>query len=953
MNQHNQYAPGKYYDINSGNITTIDDTIILKHEVIFEELEETTQPDVLGIDAFGRAYRQPAGGGGGGGDVSSTSTDSVVDQLVVWSDATGKTIKKTISTSPTVEKLDTSHQYATLMYRGDGCYFSKKSFGFNELFTDPQFVVPSHSISTSTFDTDTSRIFSINIGCFLNGAQTVISNLTQPTIYSQYFNEGELSFLKRDNCTPNTGYDVNTDMSKIWSISPNVNNIRYDSEIVANGGLVSNVQNNFDNSTTTFLNSTVDFDTATVNNFPPQYNQDLNTDDAVGFNTVTCGSLKVLQLEVNEMSSFIGPQIEIKSTNLRVESTNFTVLPSTNVNFDNALLINLTNSSVDFTGSTVTGLPAGGDVTGPASSVDNGIATYNGTTGKVIQTSNMQIIGTTLNLNGDLDGGIATFNSVNTAALASKTLLPILLNSDISAGTLTLEPSGVLTNSGINDFENSTTNFINSSVNFTGASVLGLPAGGDVTGPLSSTDNAICRYDGATGKIIQNSGITISDTNNLLTSGNVSCFDLTVDNLLNAEDLVAQNTTSQGVNEFSFSSTSFINAVNVDFTGATITNLDRVQFVGTSPVLGQIPYYDDNTGDTINNSGILVNGVNDLTNINNLSCVGINTGQGIAECYAMDQAVLTTSDVIFNSIGGNKIEPQEIVKVGTTTTGTNPNRITLETGGDIPFQLWSRGGSDESFMGFDISNASTNFLSNSNSQVLFEKTGLGLSVYGGNELAGNSFQLTSLNKLLTFGDTNTTFDDAVIFDDSVTTNSSFITMNNVIADNNNISFLTLNGSNQLRTTSLVNTVATLSGSVSFPASGGILTTFPAVDVFVFPITNFTTNLNVQQNCIGDTSGGIIIDAGVPSGICKIMSTCSVKGSNTSNNIYDVSIKRNNVLIDCTVQKISTTDTTLYISTTIQCLSTYDAGDVFQTFFRNKVDTDSLDIESCTFTLHKI
>lgn len=36
---------------------------------------------------------------------------------------------------------------------------------------------------------------------------------------------------------------------------------------------------------------------------------------------------------------------------------------------------------------------------------------------------------------------------------------------------------------------------------------------GDVTGPGSSTDNAISRFDGTTGKIIQNSGIVISDAN--------------------------------------------------------------------------------------------------------------------------------------------------------------------------------------------------------------------------------------------------------------------------------------------------------------------------------------------------------------------------------------------------------------------------------------------------------
>lgn len=42
-----------------------------------------------------------------------------------------------------------------------------------------------------------------------------------------------------------------------------------------------------------------------------------------------------------------------------------------------------------------------------------------------------------------------------------------------------------------------------------------LDLGGDVTGPGSATDNAVIRFDGVTGKIIQNSGVTIDDTDNL------------------------------------------------------------------------------------------------------------------------------------------------------------------------------------------------------------------------------------------------------------------------------------------------------------------------------------------------------------------------------------------------------------------------------------------------------
>ena len=40
-------------------------------------------------------------------------------------------------------------------------------------------------------------------------------------------------------------------------------------------------------------------------------------------------------------------------------------------------------------------------------------------------------------------------------------------------------------------------------------------AGGDVVGPSSSTDNAIPRYDGTTGKLIQDSGVLIDDTDAL------------------------------------------------------------------------------------------------------------------------------------------------------------------------------------------------------------------------------------------------------------------------------------------------------------------------------------------------------------------------------------------------------------------------------------------------------
>ena len=45
---------------------------------------------------------------------------------------------------------------------------------------------------------------------------------------------------------------------------------------------------------------------------------------------------------------------------------------------------------------------------------------------------------------------------------------------------------------------------------------------GDVIGPASSTDNAIVRFDLTTGKLIQNSGVTIDDSNNVTIPGDIS-----------------------------------------------------------------------------------------------------------------------------------------------------------------------------------------------------------------------------------------------------------------------------------------------------------------------------------------------------------------------------------------------------------------------------------------------
>lgn len=130
---------------------------------------------------------------------------------------------------------------------------------------------------------------------------------------------------------------------------------------------------------------------------------------------------------------------------------------------------------------------SGGNVTGPLSSTTNAIALYFNTTGTIIKNSTVLISST-----GDLTGVASlalkgTTNSVTispTAATASYSL--VLPSAQGSANTY-------LQNDGTGNLSWTT-------------------AANYVTGPASATDNAIARFDLTTGKVIQNSGVTVSDT---------------------------------------------------------------------------------------------------------------------------------------------------------------------------------------------------------------------------------------------------------------------------------------------------------------------------------------------------------------------------------------------------------------------------------------------------------
>ncbi len=140
---------------------------------------------------------------------------------------------------------------------------------------------------------------------------------------------------------------------------------------------------------------------------------------------------------------------------------------------------------------TATGGPGGGDVNGPASSTSNAIARFNGTTGKLIQNSTV-----TLDNAGVLSG--ATLGTGNTLGDVTVNVAGTDATGDIyyrtAGGIFTRLPIG-------------TTNQVLTVA--AGLPAWGAPIG-DVAGPASSTDTALARFNGATGKIIQNSSVTLN-----------------------------------------------------------------------------------------------------------------------------------------------------------------------------------------------------------------------------------------------------------------------------------------------------------------------------------------------------------------------------------------------------------------------------------------------------------
>jgi hypothetical protein len=184
-------------------------------------------------------------------------------------------------------------------------------------------------------------------------------------------------------------------------------------------------------------------------------------------------------------------------------------------------------TGIDVAGELEYGTPSGGgDVTGAASSVNNNIAVFDGTTGKIIKDGgetiasiNSSIGGKeptiTAGTTGQYFRGDKTFQTLDNAAVGLGNVANVdQQNADnITSGTLggarlpaptTTVLGGVKRNTG-------TAGQVVSGIDASGNLEYTTPSGaGDVVGPSSVVDERIAVFDGTTGKLIKDGGVTIA-----------------------------------------------------------------------------------------------------------------------------------------------------------------------------------------------------------------------------------------------------------------------------------------------------------------------------------------------------------------------------------------------------------------------------------------------------------
>ncbi len=222
---------------------------------------------------------------------------------------------------------------------------------------------------------------------------------------------------------------------------------------------------------------------------------------------------------------------------------------------------------------------------------------------------------------------------------------------------------------------------------------------GDVTGPSSSTDNAIAKFNGTTGKIIQNSGVIIDSSNNISGAHDVTASGTIQGTTLSDGAGSTINGGTVAATVLSDNAGTFISAGQV----AAITLTDRVASINSGNITGannigtinitatgtvQGSFITDGAGSTISGGTVTANTITDgqgaSMSSGNIIAQNVIASNNITASNTVQGVTLT--DGTASLTGGALTGATSITASGTIQGGTLTDGTATMTGGTVTAQ---------------------------------------------------------------------------------------------------------------------------------------------------------------------------------------------------------------------------------------------------------------------------
>ena len=253
--------------------------------------------------------------------------------------------------------------------------------------------------------------------------------------------------------------------------------------------------------------------------------------------------------------------------------------PTVQVTDTGDVIVNIGEAAPSITVDVSTPVSGTGDVTSSSLSLDNQIVRFDGTSGKVIQNSGITIA----------DGASGTLSGTNSGDVTLDSTVTDILT--ITGQAISADDQGSDKLVFWDESQSKLTSLtVGSGLSITDTTITATGSG-DVVGPASSTDNALVRFDGTTGKLVQNGQITESDTGDLANVNSIA-MDTTPSGSLSTQGQMMWNngeeTLDIQLNGFALHVGEHVVYHVKNSTGSTIAKGVPVMFSGTDGNSGKL-----------------------------------------------------------------------------------------------------------------------------------------------------------------------------------------------------------------------------------------------------------------------------------------------------------------------------------------------------------------------------